>query len=312
MSSTGIHFNLIFIFPMKKSIIPGILTLATILLTFYGTHAQKIGLYECKWHAATRINDEESLINLMQFEEKSQFLILFANDEKILYIDLVLTDKAAVQKVMRFGLTTWFNPEGKHKKGMGIQFPAPPEGENEPSYKRDKGGDRKEMMMAMMDRKNQEMVLVGFSGKGERKVIDPRIDSSFHGKVDMMEGGKLHVSLAIPLNKLGRGHESFNIPFSAGFETGYLDLNQAGMTTGAGQGPGGGGMQGSGGMPGGSGGGGMPGGGGPPSGGGGTVGQASGTSQQQQQQPDLNDLANPTKLWIKQVKLANKKDLEGL
>lgn len=277
---------------MKKSIIPGILTLATILLTISGSNAQKVGVYECKWHTAAIANDEESLINQMQFEEKSKFLFLFTNDKKNLYIDLVLTDKAAIQKVMRFGLTTWFNPEGKHKKGMGIQFPVQAGEDNEPSFKREKGGDRKEMMMAMMARKNQEMVLVGFGGKGERKVIDPRIDSSFHGKVDMMEGGKMRVSMVLPLNKLGRSNETINMPFSAGFETGYLDLNREGMTAGGGQRSGGGEMHG----------GGMPGG-GPP--GGGTGNQGTSTNQQQQQ-PDISELASPSKLWISQVKLSEK------
>lgn len=284
---------------MKKSIKPGILTLAAILLIITGTNAQKIGLYESRWHDASLLaNDEESLINRMQFEEKSKFLILFTNDEKSLYVDLVLTDKASIQKVMRFGLTTWFNSEGKRKKVMGILFPVAPEEGSEPSFKRDKGGDRKEMMMAMMEGKNQEMVLVGFGGKGDMKSIDPRIDSSFRGRVEMLEGGKLHISLALPLNKLGRSVANLDLPISAGFETGYLDLNQAGMTSGAGQGPGSGGE-----MHGGYAGG--PPGGGPPSGVGGTGGQATGTTQQQQQ-PDIGELASPSKLWISQVKLAKK------
>jgi len=277
---------------MKKSIKSGILTFATILLTISGTNAQKVGVYECKWHYAILADEEEGLINQMQFEEKSQFLFLFTNDEKNLYIDLVLADKAAIQKVMRFGLTTWFNPEGKHKKGKGIQFPVTAEENSEPSFKREKGGDRKEMMIAMMARKNQEMVLIGFGGKGEQKVIDPRIDSSFHGKVDMMEGGKMHVSLVLPLNKLDRSKETINMPFSAGFETGYLDLNREGMTAGAGQGSGGGEMHG-GGMPGGG-----HQGGGPP--GGGTGNQSTSTNQQQQQ-PDISELASPSKLWISQA-----------
>jgi hypothetical protein len=277
---------------MKKSIITGILAFATIFLAFPGANAQKIGDYQCKWHAVLSADDEEGLINQMQFEEKSNFLILFANDEKNLYVDLVLADKAAIQKVMRFGLTAWFNPDAKHKKKMGIQFPLPEEENGEPSFKREKGGDRKEMMMAMMARKNQEMVLVGFGVKGERKVIDPRIDSSFHGKVDMMEGGKMHVSLVLPLDKLGRSKETINMPISAGFETGYLDLNREGMTAGAGQGSGGGDMHG----------GHM---GGPPaSGGTGTQGMS--TNQQQQQQPDISELASPTRLWINQVTLAKK------
>jgi len=289
---------------MKKTIIPGFLTLATILLTISGSHAQKIGVYECKWHAVASADSEEGLINQMLFEEKSKFLFLFANDEKNFYVDLVLADRAAIQKVMRFGLTTWFNPEGKHKKAIGIQFPVAPEENSEPSYKREKGGDRKEMMLALMDRKNQEMVLVGFGGKGERKIIDPQTDSVFHGRVEMMEGGKMKVSLVFPLEKLGRSIiESVNLPFSAGFETGYLDLTrQGGMSTGGGQQPGGGHQ---GGPPGG----GMPPGGGhqggPPGGGTGT--QGAGTNQQQQQQqPDISELASRSKLWISQVRLAEK------
>jgi len=288
---------------MKKSIIPGIVTIAAILFNISLAHAQKIGIYECKWHVDLLANGDESLINQMQFEEKSTFLFLFTNDEKNLYVDLVLSDKAAIQKVMRFGLTTWFNTEGKHKKTLGIQFPVTPDENGEPSYKREKGGDRKEMMMAMMDRKNQEMVLIGFGGKGEQKTIDPRIDSSFHGKVDMMEGGKLHVYLVVPLSKLGRTAGTASLPFSAGFETGYLDLNQAGMTAGAGQGSA---SHGGGDSHGGYGGGPPSGGGGPPSGGTGTGGQVSGSTQQQHQ-PDLGELASPSKLWISQLKLADKK-----
>jgi hypothetical protein len=284
---------------MKKLIVPGILTLAAILLANPGIKAQKIGLYECKWHSVIAANDDESLINQMQFEVKSNFMVLFTNDEKNLYVDLVLSDKAAIQKVMRFGLTTWFNPEGKHKKGMGIQFPVAPDENGQPTYNREKGGDRKEMMIAMMDRKNQEMLLLGFGGKNEQKVIDPRIDTSFHGKVNMMEGGKLHVSLALPINKLVRSDGTNNLPFSAGFETGYLDLNREGLTSGAGQGSGGGDTHGGnyGGPP--------SGGGGPPPGGGSQGSQASGSAQQQQQ-PELGELASPSKLWISQVKLAEK------
>jgi hypothetical protein len=285
---------------MKKSIIPGILTLATILLANSGIFAQKIGSYESKWHTVLSANDEEGLINQMQFETRSKFMFLISNDEKNLYIDLLTDDKAAIQKIMRYGLTTWINPEGKHKKTLGIQFPVAPGENGQPSYRRgDKGGDRKEMMMAMLDRKNQEMVLIGFEGKGNQKAIDPRIDSSFHGKVDMMEGGKLHVCLEIPLSKLNRSGENFNLPFSAGFETGYMDLNREGMTGGAGQGSGGGGDS-----HGGHTGGPPMGGGGPPPGMGGSGGQASGSSQQPQ--PDISELASPSKLWISQVKLADK------
>jgi hypothetical protein len=285
---------------MKKLILPAFIAIITILFINPGTFAQKISTYESKWKATLPGSDEESFIDKMQFEDKSKFLFLFSNDDKNLYIDLITDDKAAIQKIMRYGLTTWFNPAGKHKKTLGIQFPAAPDENDMPSYKREKGGDRKEMMMAMLDRKNQEMVLIGFGGKDEQKVIDPRIDSSFHGKIDMMEGGKIHVSLVVSLSKLDRAKENFNVPISAGFETGYMDLNREGMTGGVGQS-----SQGGGDSHGGYGGGPPMGGGGPPSGTGATGGQASGSGQRQQQ-PDIAELASPSKLWISQLKLAEK------
>ena len=278
---------------MKKSIISGILTFTAIFLTITGMNAQKIAVYECKWHEVSNADDEESLINRMQYEEKSKFLFLLTNDDKNLFIDLVLEDKAAIQKIMKFGLTTWFNPEGKLKKKIGILFPVTAEGNNEPSFRRNKdGGDRKEMMMAMMARKNQEMVLIGFGGKGTRQEVDPRIDANFQGNIEMMEGGKLHINLVLPIEKLGLSRvSSLNSALSVGFETGYLDLTGQGAPAGGGGQPGGGEMHG-----GGSHGGGMPGG-GPPQG---------GNAAEQQQQPGIGELASPSKLWIKQVTLKQK------
>jgi hypothetical protein len=265
------------------------------MLAAPGAMAQKVAFYQCKWQPGISNENEEDLINRMHIHEKSQISYLISNDENTLFIDLILAEKASIQKVLRFGLTTWINPEAKQKKGLGIQFPVEPDGSGEPAFRRDKGGDRKEMMLAMMAMKNQEMVLIGFGGQNERVVIDPRVDPLFHGMIEMLEGGKLKVSLSLPLEKIGCGPNVASAgPISIGFETGYLDVTGQGA-------PSGGSMQGGGGMHGG----GMPGGGGPP------PGMAPGESQtassgDQQKQPDIGELASPTKMWIKQVKLAEK------
>ena len=278
---------------MNKRILSGWIIAAAILIA-PSAKAQKSGAYQSKWHPGLEKEQEEELINQMQLDEKSQFLYLISNDEKNLYIDLVVAERSAVQKIMRYGLTTWFNPEAKHKKAMGIEFPVTSEGKSEPNFMRDKNADKKEMRMAMMASKNQEMTLVGFGAKDERKVIDPRNDEAFHGKVEMMEGGRIYISLALPLDKLQRGDPaSVANPISVGFETGYMDVTGQGMPSGGGQ-PSGGGMHGSG----------MYGGGGPPSGGG-APGSMSGSTEQQDR-PDIGQLASPSKLWIKQVKLATK------
>ena len=97
---------------------------------------RKYATYSSKWHPGLETGNEESLVNQMQFNEKSQFLFLVSNDEKNLYVDLMVADRAAVQKIMKYGLTTWFNSDAKTKKAMGIEFPVTSEGADETSYKR--------------------------------------------------------------------------------------------------------------------------------------------------------------------------------
>lgn len=255
--------------------------------------AQSVADYTAKWYPEVAGSDMESRINKMQFNDKSQFLFMVSNDETKLYVDLIVADRASVQKIMRYGLTTWFNTNAKHKKELGIVFPVAPDGMGEPPYAKDKGGERKDMRFAMMAGKNKEMDLIGFDGKKEKRTIDPQKDNDFQGNIEMQEGGKLYIRLVLPLAKLSRGSlEALSLPISLGFETGYMDL------TGQSQMPSGGGTQGGGGMHGG----GMYGGGPPPG-----AGQGSMTgTQDQQQRPDINQMASPTRLWIKKINFAAK------
>jgi hypothetical protein len=278
---------------MKKIRLANLFIISFVLATPV-LNAQKVASYQSKWHEGLMKGHEEELINRMQLEEKSQFLFLISNDEKNLYIDLVTADRASVQKIMRYGMTTWINPDGKTKKALGIEFPVSSEGQGEPNFARDKNADRKEMRLAMMASKNQDMTLTGFGGKGEQRSVDPGNDPSFRGKVEMLEGGRLYIHLELPLDQVQRSDlASFSSPLSIGFETGYMDVTGSGMPSGGGQNPGGGGMGGPGMY-----------GGGPP--GGMPPGSMGGSGDQQQERPDVNKLASPTRLWIKQVMLSQK------
>jgi hypothetical protein len=280
---------------MKRNIIPMFLMIVVTVAMTMKAEAQKIALYQSKWNPELAANNEEDLLNRMQFDDKSKFMFLLSNDEEFLYINLVLSDQAAIQKIMRYGLTTWLNSEGKTKKGTGIGFPLAPDEFGEPAFRKEKGGDRKAMMNAMMDNKNKQMELIGFEEKGIVTVIDPRLDPAFDGTIRMIEGGKIHVNIVLPLEKIGRGKVTSDFsPVAIGFETGYMDV------TGQGGGSGGG-MQGGGGMPGGGMHGGMPGG-GPPQGANPTGDQQAGNTQQ----PEISKLASPSKLWIKQLALTEK------
>jgi len=271
---------------MKKLLLTSFIAI-TLFTNSLNVVAQKVAQYQCKWHQEIEQGSVESLIDQMQLHEKSQFMYMISNDEENLFIELVTTDKAAIQKVMKYGLTTWINKEARQKKGMGIEFPVAPEGQRDPGFRRDKGGDRKEMMFALMARKNQEMALIGFVTKGERILIDPRIDSSFHGNVVMLESEQLSVSLVLPLEKIDRSADDLKAhPFSLGFETGYMDVTGQGMSSGGSKSDGGRSMHGGGGPPHGA----------SPDGQTGSVNQ--------QQQLNINQLASPSRMWIKHVILA--------
>ncbi|HPI85973.1 MAG TPA: hypothetical protein PLR01_06335, partial [Bacteroidales bacterium] len=219
---------------MKKNI----LILAAVLFCLaLSVNAQKVAYYESKWYPGVVKDNEADLLNLMQYNEKSGMLFLVSNDDSRLYITLVATDKAAIQKIMRFGLTTWIDPEAKGKKRYAIEFPV--SSVKLPAPAADPGrGDRKEARMAMMAAKNGLMILQGFAEKNESLEIDPRMDENFNGRFEMMEGGKLSVSLILPLDRMGlsiagaAGH-----PVSVAFETGYMDVTGA-MPAGGGR-PGG-------------------------------------------------------------------------
>jgi hypothetical protein len=67
------------------------------------------------------INSEwhESLIYI----EKAGILIGFLNDQNALYACLTVSDPFQRVRIMREGLTVWFDPSGGNKKIWGIRFP---------------------------------------------------------------------------------------------------------------------------------------------------------------------------------------------
>jgi hypothetical protein len=277
---------------MKRKIIPWLLGIGLMAALATVSVAQKVDVYNCQLQQGQSPKDGEEFINRMFFDDKSKMLFYISNDDKDLFITLMVSDRAALQKLMRYGLTTWFNPEGKHKKSLGIEFPVagggpagPPQGGKPGS------GDRKEMMNKMLAGKNSEMVLIGFSGKGSRDTVRVADVQWMKAGMEMMQGEKMMISLVVPISKIEPGSGTDHL-LSMGFETGYLDLNKTGMGQSAGSG-----------MPAESSHGGSMYGGGPPSGGGAPSGNTS-SGQAQQGQVSISELAKPNKLWINQVRLA--------
>jgi hypothetical protein len=269
---------------MKRNVKTSVLLFLSFLVVT-GATSQK-AVFTADKYTGLEPGDGTSYLNAMHFDEKSKFLYNISNDDHKVYIDIIVSDRAAVQKTMMYGLTTWIDPLGKKKKTLGIVFPVPGDS-RDLGIAGPRGKDMKGMRDAAMKQRNGRMLLKGFSGKGSQLEINPQEDPNFSGRIESMEDGKVRVFIGISLDQVGQPGVS---PFSLGFETGYMDLNETGMV--AGGSPQGGGDYHRDGPPGG----------GPPSGGGmdrtGTQTQQSGN---QQAQPDLNELAKPSRIWIKQV-----------
>jgi hypothetical protein len=277
---------------MKRKILPWLLGIGLMAVSSTVSFAQKGDVYDARLQQGQSPKDGEEFINKMTYDDKSKMLYYIANDDQDLYITLIVSDRAVLQKIMRYGMTTWFNPEGKHKKSLGIEFPVAGGGFSGPPQGGKPGmGDRKEMMNKMMAGKNSELVLIGFSGKGARDTVRLADVAWLNAGMEMMQGEKILITLVVPISKIEPASGTDHL-LSMGFETGYMDLNK----TGVGQ----------------SGGGGMAAesghsmyGGGPPPGGGATSGSASQGQggQSQQGQVSISELSKPNKLWIGQVRL---------
>ncbi len=302
-SLTWVNSEFTYFYIMKQRLTGWLATLSLILAFSLPAYSQKSAPYVCFWQSGQSFSDGEEFINKMRYDDKSKFLYYVSNDEKDLYITLLVSDRAAIQKIMRYGLTTWFNPDARHKKSLGIQFPVPGNGMSGPPSGAGKpvSADRKEMMNRMLEGKNNEVVLIGFSGKGEKDTVMMEPVYGVRGKLNMPDREKMILSLIVPIEKIESSvNGEADGLFSMGFETGYLDLNQAGIGQASGSQPYDGGH-----------GGGMYG--GPPSGGGAPASAGSGQAtpaqekhQGSQAQVSISELSKPNKLWISQVKLAKR------
>lgn len=55
--------------------------------------------------------------------EKKHISVGFSNDDHYLYACLVTEDRTVIRQILGWGLTLWFNPDGKENKVFGIHYP---------------------------------------------------------------------------------------------------------------------------------------------------------------------------------------------
>ncbi len=109
------------------------LVFAALALSLTGCGDQNIS---SKWRTQNLTIDgsDSDWGNSLTFYDKLNALVGVENDDKFLYLCLVTTDQQLQNKILRMGLTVWFDKTGNNEKKFGIKFPIGFSGMNRQNY----------------------------------------------------------------------------------------------------------------------------------------------------------------------------------
>ena len=279
--------------------------------------------FQSRWH-----EDGPDSFTIGDYHQKNNVLYLVTNNQDYLFLNLIIPFPAEQQKILLLGLTVYVNLAGKSRKDLAIHYPfrrtgkkygaeitdATGAAQNRPmmSGRNPSGmgnpGARPlmnfEVLKYTLAEGSRIMVLEGYADTAEIVAIPSTDPSEIHGLMVFDSSGALHYSLTIPFAKVPIRERLKKSGFSVGLETGFINPEQS--MAGRGNqvaGPGGMGVRPGGAMgPGGAARGGGSMGSGRP---GGRNGRPMMDPQQRQSMMEqVQALSNPTKFWIKNIKLA--------
>ncbi len=206
-------------------------------------------------------------------KNKNTFSYGISNDKENLYIRININDQDIQKKLMLAGLTVWIDTTGKKKENMGITCPVK---RTLPKINR--------KMQDQPNWKNDQLLEAEFIGFKEFKETYFISKNPYDVEVSVAqdEFKSLYYELKIPLNIIYNDYSNLSLKtLSIGFETGVLDMPSPGNRS-AGMNNRPTGMSGK--------------------GGGGGRGRGSGGPVQGSS--SITNLTSPTKVWIKNIKLA--------
>ncbi len=263
-----------------------------LVLPFLLSGCGKKPIHNSNWNSSEMIVDGtfSDWEKELTYDRKTKLLYNVANDHTNLLLCLKVTEPAVKNKIMMRGLTVWVDTTGKQRKVLGIKYPMGRSGNMRPANQMTPRQPMPEQQRERTDRpqiKNR-MEMIGFREKGKSEVVPVGEAPGIEVVVKEDPYGGMQYEAKIPLHQIIKDPEVFlstnDKLISVGFETGYIRMDS---NTGGGQ-PGGR-MGGGRGRP--SGGTGGPPGGGRPGG-------------MAPQQGDMASMTQPTRLWLKRIKLA--------
>lgn len=178
------------------------------------------------------------------YDADSQIKYLVSNDDKNLHLSLKTNHQPTIAKILRAGLTIYFDQEGKKKKNVFVKYPM----ESSQDFKqfKGKGGQRKGSNLKSLINATSVGAEYGFFGKKQSFVVT-NPNSKIQLSLNTNSEKELVYDLIIPFEKLAVNGRSDLLNLSIGIVTGSFDVPSSRPQMG--QGGGGGKGQGAGGIP---------------------------------------------------------------
>ena len=238
-----------------------------------------------------KITTKEEISDIRYYDKEGKILYDVYDDEKNIYVNIKTSDYTSQVKILKMGLTVWFDQKSKKNKDKGIVFPIK-QGlkQNKQRNNLDNSNrlnDEEQKIQQLHNQFNlsvKRINLIGMNGDNSQKFFNSELEKSdIIAKITFDTLNRLDYLAVIPKSKIFTNDKYIDNKFSIGIESGFLDINEMRQGKPEGGGRSGGSGRPSGGKPGG--GGGRPGGGKPD--------RAQGGNQQQ-----FSALSEPIKVWF--------------
>ena len=180
------------------------------------------------------------------YDSDSQIRFLVSNDENNLHLSLKTTHQPTIAKILRAGLTIYFDKNGKKKKNVYIQYPM---GSSQ-DFSQFKGKGKQKTPSDLKSLINSTSVAaeyVFFEEKQAFTTTHPK--SNIQLSLTANEEKELVYDLIIPFDKIALNGKADLFNLSIGIVTGSFDIPSSRPSTGQGGGPSGAGGGAGGGMP---------------------------------------------------------------
>jgi uncharacterized membrane protein YgcG len=206
-------------------------------------------------------NSKATPSNYKYYDSKSKIRYQVSSNEKYLFLTFNTSNNASIMKIVRTGLTIYFDSNGKKKKDSYVQYPVAKlakmeKGKIKPDHQK---RPQKMNLKNMISGVPREAIY--FANETAQTINLSTDTSEFEARL-IEENGALTYTIRIPFSKIeGTNYNSRN-DLAIGVESGEFEMpsqrptqSSGGQGGPGGKGGGGGGGQGGGGRPGGSGGG---------------------------------------------------------